>query len=160
MRSTFDGRIPKVFIRIHSWSHHHSSQHRAHKIVVMHWKYKIFSRSLCHERSLLKIFFIFISQLWQIGNALVCLAVYSNQSMRTVTNIFIGDLTYFILTHLPTSQQSILIYYYCKFHFTQSISPSQTSLWFYCACRQRCSGMWRRRGFSEIWRANSWFISR
>lgn len=28
----------------------------------------------------------------QIGNALVCLAVYSNQSMRTVTNIFIVNL--------------------------------------------------------------------
>lgn len=41
----------------------------------------------------------------QIGNALVCLAVYSNQSMRTVTNIFIVNLAvadfFVILLCLP-----------------------------------------------------------
>lgn len=33
-----------------------------------------------------------LSSLSQIGNALVCLAVWSNHSMRTVTNIFIVNL--------------------------------------------------------------------
>ena len=39
------------------------------------------------------LIFFFISLLFlQIGNALVCLAVWSNHSMRTVTNIFIVNL--------------------------------------------------------------------
>lgn len=41
----------------------------------------------------------------QIGNALVCLAVYTNHSMRTVTNIFIVNLAvadfFVILLCLP-----------------------------------------------------------
>lgn len=53
-----------------------------------------------NERKTLRNFFYS-----QIGNALVCLAVYTNHSMRTVTNIFIVNLAvadfFVILLCLP-----------------------------------------------------------
>jgi formate/nitrite transporter FocA (FNT family) len=87
----------------------------------------------------------------QIGNALVCLAVWSNHSMRTVTNIYIVNLAvadfFVILFCLPPTVVSK------RFRRTKTAKKSQNYNW----CRSFIENFIL---FAQIWDVTeSWLFS-
>lgn len=83
----------------------------------------------------------------QIGNALVCLAVYTNHSMRTVTNIFIVNLAvadfFVILLCLPptvvwdVTETWFLGEVLCKVVIYFQVSRNASRLSLFCCYRAR-----------------------
>lgn len=83
---------------------HNQTINDAHKIALKHPKIPlIINEKRSNEQLKTKSFLLFL----QVGNALVCIAVYTNYSMRTVTNIYIVNLAIadflVILVCLPPS---------------------------------------------------------